>query len=224
MVDEGPREVHVRIEDPGSRRAVRIAWIGAALIFVAMAKPWPQPAPPEHIANQIARATPQVSAEPGLAVIEPCAGSWWSVEVDEAAESVARVWVLTDAVEATGPLDARIRFVTVAAQQVRGLGFCPPFHDVPTRGSVTFFRLDPAPTPFRTTPVQMPQLREVAANTLYRPASTDGQGASGPGPPWAAGRYVMRIDGSDGYERWLGLDLRLVTFPARPLPSAGPAV
>ena len=222
MADEGPREVHVRIEHREGRQAVRLVWLAAALIFVAMIKPWPQAAPAHETSAPVVRATPAVTVAPEIIAAEPCTGSWWSVEVDEAAAGpIARVWVLTDAVEAVGPLDARIRFVTIASQEVIGLGFCPPFHDVPAGGSATFFRLDPGPSPFKTTAVSMPRADEIRANTLYRPSPDPGAAASGQ-EGWPAGRYVMRIDGQDGYRRWLGLDVRLVSLPGVSLRSDAP--
>ncbi len=61
--------------------------------------------------------------------------------------------------------------------------------------------------------VTVPQFSNASENVLFRPAvvaTPAGTRAAGPAS-WTAGRYVMQIEGSDGYERWLGFDIRLIS-------------
>jgi hypothetical protein len=203
-------EARVLIGREPGRHAERVGIVGLGLVLLAFLKPWtlvsgPEPSrpPPPPRAGVVITAAP-IEAK-------ACIGQWWSIEVDEESGGpVARAWVLTHAVEAMGPLDTRIRFVTVAAREVVGLGICPPSNDAPIGASATFFRLDPTPRAFGTTSVLMAPEPEVPANTLYRPSATSGTGTPSPQASWPAGRYVIRVDGLDGYQRWLGVDVRVV--------------
>jgi hypothetical protein len=202
MPEDERLAVHVRIERREGRRAERIGWLAVVLVVVAVMKPWGKLGDPPAPARGGAFATP-VSAptrEP-IAADLPCVGGRWSIEADERwVGTVVRTWVLTDSVDATGPEDGRIRFVTVAAEQVIALGWCPPFHDAEPNTTATFFRLDPDATAILTTPVQMRQEAEAMANILFQPAPIASAGTT---PTWPDGRYVIRIDGQDGYRRWL---------------------
>jgi hypothetical protein len=229
---EVPRENRIVFGHAEGRRASRIAWIGIALLLLAFVKPWAPfrgdeaPARPDApIVVATAGPTPFV---PPMEV--PCVGGRWSVEADERwVGTVVRTWVLTDAVEASGPTDPAIRFVTVAAQQIISIGYCPPSGEAggpDTR--VTFFRLGVNVYEVPTTRFLMPPEAEAAANLLYRPMSARlVQPTTMVPPSWSAGRYVMRIDGADGYRRWLGVDVRLVLTDllgsAPPTPSRPPA-
>jgi hypothetical protein len=216
MADEGPREVHIRIERREGRRAERIAWIGAILVVLAIMKPWGSLGTPATADRPQFRATDKPAPTEDVVAPElPCIGGRWSIEADERwVGTVVRTWVLTDAVEALGPFDERIHFATVAAQQIISLGFCPPFHDAEPGVTVTIFRLDATEGVqiVDTVSVQMPKESEAMANVLYRPAPEPGASA-GSNPMWQAGRYVLRIDAADSYRRWLGVDVRLISMP-----------
>lgn len=195
-------------------RAERLATLALVLIIVAIIKPWGPGSPPAAVIrpSETALATAVPTVGPLLADL-PCVGGRWSVEADERwVETVLRTWVLTDAVEATGPTDPAIRFVTVAAQQVISLGYCAAFgDDAGLKPTVTFFRLTPYPMIVPTTTFRMAPEAEAAANVLFRPAAIPKPSALVVEPmTWPAGRYVMRIDGPAGYRRYLGVDVRLV--------------
>jgi hypothetical protein len=228
MADEGPREVHVRIERREGRSAERIAWIAAIAIFVAMAKPWgsageppPVPVRPAPRQTPVAVASQRV-VDPDL----PCVGGRWSVEADQrwVGSVVVRAWILTDAVQATGPLDERIQFVTVAAEEIVAIGFCAPFHDVHDGAAATFFRLDPSATPVETVPIAIGREAEAMPNVLYRPIPEVGASAVQAPTSWPSGRYVIRIDSPDGYRVWIGIDVRLIRMPSSTPASASPPV
>jgi hypothetical protein len=211
-----PLAVHVRIERREGRRAERIGWLAVVLVVVAVMKPWGKLGDPPAAAPGVVFATPVTApTQEPIAADLPCVGGRWSIEADERwVGTVVRTWVLTDSVDATGPEDDRIPFVTVAAEQVIALGWCPPFHDAEPNTTALFFRLDPNSTVIETTPVQMLREAEAMANVLYRPAPLGPARASqAPPPTWPNGRYVIRIDGADGYRRWLGVDVRIVVMP-----------
>ena len=92
---------------------------------------------------------------------------------------------------------------------------------------VTIYRLTPSAGPaglgvtvsqVQTQLVRLPQDADAAANDLFAPASTPGPSEGKPAG-WAPGRYVMRIDGPEGYLRWVGLEIRLIGTGV-PAPSA----
>ena len=217
-------ESHVSIGHGPGRTPERLVIVGLVLLVLLVIKPWgstPEPATaPGPVANVAPTERPLSYAE------MPCAGRMWLVEADARwAGQTVRYWVLTDAVEATGPSDPIIRFVVVAAQQVLSIGYCPSYHDdTRPHDRLTIYRLDPAVSTVTITPVQVPRDADAAQNELFAPMATPGPSGQAPGvTSWAAGRYVMRIDGPDGYRRWLGVEVRLITtgMPS-PASSLGP--
>jgi len=196
--------------EPG-RAPERLVIAGLILLVLLVVKPW--------------GATPEVATAPGpVASVAPtpetprfnelpCAGRMWLVEADTRwGGEVVRSWMLTDAAQATSPTDSRIKFVVVAAQQVLSIGYCPAYRDdTRPHDSVTVYRLGPTVSVVQTELVRVPKEADAAANDLFAPVSTPGPSGAGARPiSWGPGRYVMRIEGPEGYLRWLGVEIRLV--------------
>jgi len=216
-------ESHVSIGHGPGRTPERLMIVGLVLLVLLVIKPWgatPEPATaPRPVASVAPTDRPLSFAE------MPCAGRMWLVEADARwAGQTVRYWVLTDAVEATGPTDPDIRFVVVAAQQVLSIGYCPSYYDdTRPHDRLTIYRLDPTVSTVITTPVHVPREADAAQNELFAPMASPGPSGQAPSvASWAAGRYVIRIDGPDGYRRWLGVEIRLISA-GMPSPGSSPA-
>lgn len=224
-------ESRARIGHELGRTPERLVIVGLVLLVVLVIKPWggtPEPATAPGPVQEVA-PTPEILGYSDL----PCSGQMWLIEADTrwAGETV-RSWILTDAVEATGPTDPAIRFALVAAQQVLSVGYCPSYHDDQRPHSkLAIFRLLPTVSLVPTQSVRLEREAEASANDLLAPVPVPVPSGGAPGiPGWQSGRYVMRIEGPAGYERWLGFDIRLISAgtgsPASPtsptVPSPGP--
>ena len=220
MTEEGFHESRVSIGHEPGRTPERLVVVAVVLLLLLVIKPW--------------GPTPEVASAPGpvasVAPTEevrsfnelPCAGRMWLVEADTRwAGQVVRSWILTDAAEATGPTDPRIRFVVVAAQQVLAIGYCPAYRDDSRpHDTVTIYRLAPTVGEVPTELVRVPKEADAAANDLFAPRATpDASGSATKPISWGPGRYVMRIQGPEGYLRWLGVEIRLIPG-AEPEPAA----
>lgn len=127
---------------------------------------------------------------------------------------MVRSWILAQAVQASGPADPIITFVAVASPEVLGLGFCPAAGEgVPLDNRLTIYRLGERTevVPIEAIPIARPGESE---NVLFRPTAS----GRSPAPSdsareperWPSGRYVMQIDGPDGFQRWLGLEIQIL--------------
>jgi hypothetical protein len=208
--------------EPG-RTPERLVIAALVLLVLLVIKPW-GPTP-----EQATAPGPVASVAPTAASLSyadlPCAGRMWLIEADTRwADQVVRSWILTDAVEATGPTDPNIRFVVVAAQQVLAIGYCPSYYDDQRpHDRLTIYRLRPTASTVSITPVQVPREADAAANELFAPMGTPGPSGQAPGiAEWAPGRYVIRIDGTGDYRRWLGLEIRVISA-GQPSPARSPA-
>jgi len=216
-------ESHVSIGHGPGRTPERLVIVGLVLLVLLVIKPWgptPEPATaPRPVASVAPTEKPLSYAE------RPCTAGMWLVEADTRwAGQIVRSWILTDAVEATGPSDPAIRFVVVAAQEVLAIGYCPSYYDdTRPHDRLTIYRLDPTVSTVITTPVQVPREADAAQNELFAPMASPGPSGQAPSvASWAAGRYVIRIDGPDGYRRWLGVEIRLISA-GMPSPGSSPA-
>jgi hypothetical protein len=215
MTEPVVHETKVRIGHEAGRGAERLALVAAVLVLIAMLKPWG----PGPVAEPVAPPRQTARVEPTEAVREldhPCNNRSWLIQVDMLwPRRLVRSWIVSDAVAATGPTDPRIQFVTVASPQVRALGYCPArSDDVPPDTKPTFYRLGPPVDVVLTDRVAAPRSAGEPVNVLYRPAAPGGSPAL-PGPTtapltWEEGRYVLRIDGPSGFQRWLGLEIRTI--------------
>lgn len=230
-------EARVTIGHESGRRAERVGIVVLGLVILAFMKPWGSPAEPAVQRNPTARASPTPA---GLFSDLPCTGAGWLVEADVRwSGDIVRTWTLTEAVQALSPETSTIQFVSVAAPQVVALGYCPPrAEDTRPHSDVTIYRLGRELEVVPTVTVTIGKEAEAAANVLYRPASSwlPAQASAGPlpsaaastqpsagygsgGPPsgrpplpsWPDGRYVIRIRGADAYERWIGVDIRVIS-------------
>ena len=191
------------------RSADRLALVALAILIVLIIKPWGPT--PEPAAAPLPPARP--TATPALLADLPCAGGLWLVEADTRwAGHTVRSWILTDAATATGPTDPAIPFVVVAGQQVLAVGYCPPYlDDRRPHEQLTIYRLTPTVSEVPTTIVRVPREAEAAANELFAPLSTPGPNGQAPRQvTWSPGRYVLRIETSGDYERWLGFEIRII--------------
>jgi hypothetical protein len=220
MTDPAMHETRVKIGREAGRGAERIALVATVLVLIAVLKPWgATPVAEPSVPQQAPAATqqPRVSpAETALALEHACNNRSWLIQVDMLwPKRLVRSWILIDAVTASGPTDPGIPFVTVASPQVRAIGYCPARDEgVPRDTRPTIYRLGPPVEVVKTDEVRAPRYAEGLDNVLYRPASAGRSPApsgASPGPPrWEAGRYVLRIDGPSGFQRWLGLEIRTV--------------
>jgi hypothetical protein len=210
MTEPEFHETRVRLGHEPGRTPERLVIVALVLLGLLVVKPWgptPEPATAPGPAASVA-PTPEV-----LFNDLPCSGHMWLVEADTRwAGQVVRSWILTDASTATGPTDPGIEFVVVAAQQVLSIGYCPAYRDDSRpHDTVTIYRLAPTVAEVPTEPVRVPKEADAAANDLFAPRATPGPSGAAGGPiSWGPGRYVMRIQGPEGYLRWLGVEIRLI--------------
>ena len=215
-------ESHARIGHEPGRTPERLVIVAVVLLLLLVVKPWgatPETATARRPAPSLP-PTPEVLRYNEL----PCSGLMWLVEADTRwAGEIVRSWILTEAVDATGPTDPSIKFAVVAAQQVLAIGYCPAYRDdTRPHDRLTIYRLEPTVGPVIITPVQVPREAEAAANVLFAPMSRPGPSGQAPGvASWGPGRYVIQIEGPNGYERWLGVEVRIISFgtPAPESPS-----
>lgn len=227
VVEPVVSDFRVTLGRGGRRRPERLAMAVGALLLVAIIKPW-GPGRPAATAPP-PRYTP-IPTERVLLSDLPCTGGQWLLEADERwAGAPLRTWTFTQAVEASGPLDPAISFVTIAAQQILAIGYCPSFwDDQRPHQRLTIYRLENASfSTMDVAPVVVRRGVDAAANTLFRPAGGPAGASADPAMDgrisWPEGRYVMQISGPSTYERWLGFDIRLVSLsPTAPAPT--PAV
>jgi hypothetical protein len=229
----------VPIASPGRGLATAGA-IVAAVLVLAVAKPWDAPAAsPLH--GEVLTLPPAPAPSPtldrspeGLAAAV-CLGTdaWriasletWQISNRAGSRSQAvRVWRAIDPVTGpTAPDDPRIPIVGVAATQVDAIGWCAPFTGSDRPGGpveVHVWRLDGA----TTAAVQVRRVAPVAGETplaaLYREVTdcVSDYGCSGSGVPllapgWTTARYVFQyIDRTAHRTMWFGADV--VVLPVR---------
>lgn len=162
----------------------------------------------------------RADGDPAPIVGAPTCGyptSWRTSTIQLWAGATARVWTAAAAVPATGAGDPSIPFNLVGSEAVEAIGWCAPV-DGPDRppltARATLFRLVDGVA----TEVTFDRLEPVARDALgelWLPQEPSG----GRRPPWAPGRYVIRLAApSGGYERYLGIQVGL----PEPDPSATP--
>ena len=150
--------------------------------------------------------------------------SWRTAAISFWAGARARIWTAAEAVAAAGPGDPSIPVHAIASDRVEAIGWCAPVSGPerpPLTATATLFRLRDGVV----TEVPVDRLEPAGPDALGElwvpPAQTVGRR-----PPWAPGRYVIRLATPAGtYARYLGLEVGSAGAPsAAPAPSAsGPA-
>ena len=243
-------------------RGAPIAAVLIVLAFVVgLVRPWDflgKAAPPGQPAGSgaVAAATPapgettdpgdQGPVPTGTAKAPTCGYpmGWRSATLQRWGGQRARVWSAVEVVgRATGPGDPSIPFNVVAGDDFTAIGWCAPVAGDERPPAVVPGRLFGygaagaiAELPYRRLEPPAPS----ALGELWVPVVA-APGASGTGPAWPAGRYVIELATPDGtWARWLGIELRAVptasdlvtggpssvpssSRPASPAPSPSPA-
>jgi hypothetical protein len=183
-----------------------------AIVGVSVLRPWgdagvPQEAvtrgkaalpPAAAEAAAVGRASPAPSLAPDQIACSPA--GWQLVSLDHLGTWTVRSWVPAGVVQATGPLDAGIRTVTLESPEVLAIGACAPetvdgaAGTLPGRPGriVGAWRIRGG----RATPVALDAGREETAPgvaTLYRPHRGPGAEAARL-MAWPAGRFVLEVE------------------------------
>lgn len=234
-------KVRTRAGDP---RVALAVWAVAALVFVAVLKPWvaggsAEPTlRPVVLAETAAPATPVPTEDrtaEGLAS-DFClgAGAWQLASLEAWRTQDVRVWrAIEPAPDATGPLDPAIPAVPIVAVELTALGWCAPAFG-PTRpagpaGVTAWYVRDTTVTNLQLHQVR-PVYGESELGALYVPLTSCPErnicvpllSDSIPGP-WVSGRVVFRyIDQGTGSRAWLAADVEILppAVTAAPSPSA----
>jgi hypothetical protein len=132
--------------------------------------------------------------------------TWRVASVQDWAGRTAHVWSAAEAVRATGPGDPSIPFFAIVSSTVTAIGWCAPVtgdERPPLVAAGTLYRLDadgPHALPFDRLEPAAPD----ALGELWVPVAQ----SVGRRPPWAPGRYVIRLAApAGGYERYLGIEV-----------------
>jgi hypothetical protein len=157
--------------------------------------------------------------------------SWRTSSISFWAGARARIWTAAEAVPANGPDDPAIPFHPIASDTVEALGWCAPVtgpERPPLTAEATLYRLRDGVA------VEVPSdLLEPAGGDALGELWVPPQRAVGRRPPWAPGRYVIRLATASGtYERFLGIEVGVppraaattppVTGSGGPSPGASP--
>jgi hypothetical protein len=197
----------------------------AALVVIAMVKPWGGGAPTTPTFRTdiavVAEATPEPTEDrsaTGLAA-PVClgAGAWQVASLETWRSRPVRVWrAIEPVMAATGPLDPAIPAVPVVADSLSGLGWCAPAYGPAQPAGPSRVQawqvVDGAARPLFLRQVQpVDGVTPIAA--LYLPV--DG--------PWVAGLVVFQYrDGATDTMRWFGADVTIL--PPAPGDSPAPTV
>lgn len=229
----------------GDPRIARAVWAVAALVVVAVLKPWvaggsAEPTlGPAGLTATAAPATPVPTEDrtaEGLAS-DFClgAGAWQVASLEAWRTQDVRVWrAIEPAPYANGPLDPTIPTVPIVAVELTALGWCAPaFGQARPAGPATitawFVREG------TVTNLELHQVRpadgETELGALYVPLTSCPEQTMcapllrEPVPgPWVSGRVVFRYrDEGTGATAWLAADVEILppAAAAAPSPSGG---
>lgn len=223
---------------PGGRSPGPVAVLLAAVVVVALVKPWggeeraAGPASPA-LAAPTARAAstrPPPATPPAEAAIrEHCLdpGGWRVFAHEGTGEGTIRSW--KSVVPAAGvrtPADPTIPIVPVGAPELEGLGYCAPWRgsERPPRDvTLQVWRIAATGDASPLDVVRLVPAAPTLLGGLYVPPATQSPAVAGtsarPSPgaaaAWPDGRYVFALR-SEGYDRWWSVDV------ATGRPSPGP--
>ncbi len=221
--DLGRIDIPVALVQPPrpAPRLNALVWLAAALVVIAVLKPWggggrvaetlrPDAAGPVDVTP----APTEDRSATGLALpICLGTGAWRVATLETWRSRDVRVWRAIEPIaKATGPTDPAIPSVPVVADVLGGLGWCAPaFGDGQPAGPATVRAWAVADGAARA--ISLRQVQPVDGVTpiaaLYLPA----------GGAWTSGRVVFEYtdDGSD-LVAWFAADLQIL-----PPPSPGPS-
>jgi len=230
-----PTESHLVRPRGDNRRLLLGATVTAAILALAVLKPWGGPgdvsrasgldapsAGPAGVASPGPTATPTATPPGYDAPGGQCypGTDWRLFAIEVNAGRPQRHWLSIEPGAAGSPEDPAVPFVRIVTDRLLALGFCVgsgpdgPGPLVEARA----WALAPggAVVPVALTPLieYMPRQRNLGA--VYRPPSAS-RGASGAG--WSPGRYVfaVRQGPAASDERWFGVEVVV----ARQVPAAG---
>ena len=224
--DTGPIEP-VRVAPSRAQGSVlRLVWIVAALITLALWKPWGTgskapngaafvPATTYQPASPTPRPSTELDAVAGFC-LEP--SGWRVYSVEHFGNQRVRSWTaVTPATSATGPTDPVIPVVPVVSQGVLAIGYCSPIFEPdkpPADATALLWQITSETSvggkvtraiPISPTRIQPPG-NASSLGAVYAAAQATG---------WSDGLYVIRVEGS-GYTRWFGIQVEIIH---RPTPS-----
>jgi hypothetical protein len=240
--DPAFRVVQVR-PGAGNTRIAGALWAAAALIVVAIVKPWglAEPAAVAPVRTALAVTAPvatpvatiDLSADGLAAPICLGTGGWRVASREVWRNQDVRVWrAIEPVLDAAGPLDPAIPSVLVVAVTLPALGWCAPsYGDGRPVGpaSVTAWHVRDG-VAFEIVLRQIGPASGVSPiGALYAPLTRCSQPPScaallpKPMPvPWSAGRVVFRyVDEGFGRTYWFAADIEILATPAHASPTAG---
>lgn len=149
-------------------------------------------------------ADPAAEGSPSTTCASPL--GWRAATIESWSGRQAHVWTAADAVAASGPADPGIPFRPIVAETVSAIGWCAPVvggERPPLAATATLFRVRDG----AAVAIPYDRLEPSAPNALGElivpPAP-----ATGSRPPWAPGRYVIRLAAPGGsYVRYLGMEV-----------------
>ena len=213
----------------GLRLPVLLVVLG---ILVAVAKPWgggeatrPIPSPSDSVgaaassapaAAQPSGADERRSPRPeGTDMTVICASpSTWSIATLQrwaGRPGAIRTWTVIEPTSASGPTDPSIPTVPIAANEIAAIGYCAPGISTtgPPSGAMgELYRVDASGAHLQRVVRLEPKVQD-ALGILWTPA-TLGHVSRTSSSGWPAGIYIVHVtDHGQGYDRWLGADIRV---------------
>ena len=218
--DTGPIEP-VRVAPSRTQASVlRLVWVVAALITLALFKPWGtgSKAPPgseflPKTTYQPGSPTPRPSTDLDAVAgfcLEP--SGWRVYSVEHFGGQRVRSWTaLTPATSATGPTDPRIPVIPVVSQAVLALGYCAPVYEPdkpPSNATTRIYRVGTVTIAGE----KVMRAAEISPTRIEPPGIASSLGAvyaPVQGTSWMDGTYIVRVEAS-GYARWFGIQVEIL--------------
>lgn len=210
----------VQVLAPESTRLLhRGTLIVAAVIAIAVVKPWGEQPAAEVPAPAVIAALPSRAPQPPPDPIERIchnSTSWRVASAGLSFGSRMREWGFVTPVAAAGPTDPAIPFVIFAYSTLHALGYCAPTDVRPAADlEVRVYRIND--TGAGMVAIAREELTPVTSVAgLFAPvAPPTGPGGpagqAGPEPSWGPGRYVFALTGEPLGNVWFGAEIRGTT-------------
>jgi hypothetical protein len=213
----------------GLRLPVLLVVLG---IIVAVTKPWGWDQATHPILSPSAGAGAAASSAPGAAqpsgaderrsprpdgpdMTVICASpSTWSIATLQrwaGRPGSIRTWTVIEPVVASGPTDPSIPTVPIAANEIAAIGYCAPANSTagpPPGATGELYRIKASGSQQQRVVRLEPKVQD-ALGILWTPAAV-GRTPRTSSPGWPAGVYIVHVtDHEQGYDRWLGADIRI---------------